>query len=84
MYTQLSPARLGYYRGMISNYTVTGMTCEHCVRAVTEEVGEIDGVRNVSVELEGSMSFESDAPVELEKVQEAVAEAGDYTVAPAT
>ena len=68
---------------MISNYTVTGMTCEHCVKAVTEEVGEIDGVSDVNVDLSGSMSFSSDAPVELSTVEAAVAEAGDYTVKPA-
>lgn len=33
-------------------YTVRGMTCGHCVASVTEEVGEIDGVQRVEVELE--------------------------------
>ena len=68
---------------MISNYTVTGMTCEHCVKAVIEEVGEIDGVSDVNVELSGAMSFSSDAPVDLSTVEAAVAEAGEYTVKPA-
>ena len=27
-----------------ATYTVTGMTCAHCVAAVTEEVGQLDGV----------------------------------------
>ncbi|GAA1712256.1 heavy-metal-associated domain-containing protein [Propioniferax innocua] len=68
---------------MISNYTVTGMTCEHCVKAVTEEVGEIEGVSDVKVELSGAMSFSSENPVDLSVVEAAVAEAGDYTVKPA-
>lgn len=68
---------------MISNYTVSGMTCEHCVKAVTEEVGEIDGVSDVTVELAGAMAVTSDAPVDLGAIEAAVAEAGDYTVAPA-
>ena len=32
-------------------YVVTGMTCEHCVNAVTEEVGRVDGVQAVDVDL---------------------------------
>ena len=34
-----------------STYSVTGMTCEHCVAAVTEEVGRLDGVQSVHVDL---------------------------------
>ncbi|MEJ7705424.1 MAG: heavy-metal-associated domain-containing protein [Geodermatophilaceae bacterium] len=34
-----------------SAYTVTGMTCEHCVNAVTEEVTQIPGVQAVDVDL---------------------------------
>ena len=32
-----------------STYTVTGMTCGHCVASVREEIGEIPGVNNVDV-----------------------------------
>ncbi len=32
-------------------YTVEGMTCEHCVRSVTEEVGAVEGVAGVDVDL---------------------------------
>ena len=32
-------------------YTVVGMTCEHCVRAVREEVLDVDGVDAVDVDL---------------------------------
>ncbi len=34
-----------------TTYRVSGMTCEHCVRAVTEEIGDLDGVTAVSVDL---------------------------------
>ncbi|KAJ1684293.1 hypothetical protein LUZ63_020586 [Rhynchospora breviuscula] len=58
-------------------YTVTGMTCEHCVASVSEEVGEIDGVSDVRVDLgSGALSFATDAPVGREMVDEAVREAG--------
>jgi copper chaperone CopZ len=33
------------------NYTVTGMTCAHCVASVTEEVQEVAGVEGVDVDL---------------------------------
>ncbi|HHT12322.1 MAG TPA: heavy-metal-associated domain-containing protein [Propionibacterium sp.] len=66
---------------MITNYTVSGMTCGNCVNHVTEEVSEIDGVQNVNVVLEGgAMSVESDERIPFDAIIEAVKEAGDYTV----
>lgn len=58
-------------------YTVTGMTCEHCVRSVTEEITDLDGVRDVRVELTtGRVTVTSDHPVPAEAVRAAVTEAG--------
>ena len=34
-----------------STYAVDGMTCQHCVAAVTEEVTKLDGVESVDVDL---------------------------------
>jgi copper chaperone CopZ len=34
-----------------TTYSVTGMTCEHCVRAVTDELSEVEGVTDVAVAL---------------------------------
>lgn len=60
-----------------NTYTVTGMTCEHCVRAVTAELTGLPGVRDVRVELPtGTVSVASDAPVPIEDVRAAVDEAG--------
>ena len=60
-----------------STYTVVGMTCEHCVRAVTEEVGALEGVTGVEVDLaSGLVTVSSITPVEDAVVAEAVAEAG--------
>ncbi|MFD4369241.1 heavy-metal-associated domain-containing protein [Rhodococcus sp. NPDC058521] len=57
--------------------TVTGMTCQHCVSSVKEEVGEIAGVTSVNVDLEsGRVDIESEAPLEKSAVSEAVQEAG--------
>ena len=65
---------------MITNYTVTGMTCGNCVAHVTEEVSEVEGVKNVNVQLEGTMSVESDERIPFDFIVEAVREAGDYSV----
>jgi copper chaperone len=60
-----------------STYAVTGMTCEHCVRAVTEEVRRIEGVADVMVDLPtGALTISSSQPVEEAAVAEAVEEAG--------
>lgn len=60
-----------------SNYTVTGMTCGHCVTSVREEIGEIAGVRDVAVELStGLVTVTSDGPIEPADVRAAVEEAG--------
>ncbi len=59
------------------SYTVTGMTCGHCVASVTEEVSEIPGVGDVQVDLEsGSLTFDADASVTRAAVAAAVEEAG--------
>lgn len=61
-------------------FTVTGMTCGHCVNSVTEEVSEVAGVTGVEVVLEtGTVTVTSDAPVDEDAVKAAVAAAG-YTV----
>lgn len=57
--------------------TVTGMTCEHCVRAVREELTKLDGVQAVDVDLaSGRVTLHSDAPLAAAAVAAAVDEAG--------
>ncbi|PXY27362.1 heavy-metal-associated domain-containing protein [Prauserella muralis] len=60
-----------------TTYTVTGMTCEHCVRSVTEEVGAIEGVTDVAVDLPtGKVTVTSTREIGAEHVRAAVEEAG--------
>ena len=60
-----------------ATYTVTGMTCEHCVASVTEEIGEIAGVSAVDVELaSGAVTVTSAEPLDRRAVRAAVEEAG--------
>ena len=58
-------------------WTVTGMTCGHCVASVTEEVQEVPGVQDVDVVLEtGQVRVTSAAPVDEAAIRAAVEEAG--------
>lgn len=60
-----------------NTYTVAGMTCEHCVRAVTGELSKIDGVEGVDIDLAtGRVDVRSDQPLEEATVAAAVDEAG--------
>ncbi|MBZ5734774.1 heavy-metal-associated domain-containing protein [Nocardioides sp. TRM66260-LWL] len=60
-----------------STWTVTGMTCGHCVASVTEELTELPGVEAVDVTLEtGAVVVTSSEPLERGQVEAAVAEAG--------
>ncbi|GII91591.1 heavy-metal-associated domain-containing protein [Sinosporangium siamense] len=64
-----------------TTYTVTGMTCGHCVSSVKEEVGEVAGVTGVEVDLAtGLLTVRSDDPVESGHIVAAVKAAG-YDVA---
>jgi copper ion binding protein len=64
-----------------ATYTVVGMTCGHCVDAVTEEVSQIPGVTAVDVDLaSGGLTVRGEAPVHESAVRAAVEEAG-YEVA---
>lgn len=60
-----------------TTYTVTGMSCDHCVRAVTTEVGRLPGVTRVEVDLaRGRVTVTSDQPLAEDAVRAAVDEAG--------
>jgi copper chaperone CopZ len=60
-----------------TTYTVSGMTCEHCVAAVTSEVGQVAGVGDVAVDLgTGLVRITSEGPVDDAAVRAAVEEAG--------
>ena len=63
-----------------SEYGVTGMTCEHCVAAVTEELTTLTGVQEVTIGLNvggtSNVRVVSDSPLAESAVREAVDEAG--------
>ena len=65
-----------------TDYTVRGMTCDHCAGSVTAEITKIPGVTGVKVDVPtGRVTVESDRAVADEAVTEAVEEAGYEVVA---
>jgi copper chaperone len=70
-----------------TTYDVTGLTCEHCVRAVTSELGGLPGVQDVRVELvpggSSRVTVTSGGPLPAPAVTAALDEAGGYLLAPA-
>jgi len=64
-----------------TTYAAVGMTCGHCVNAVTEQVSRLPGVTGVDVDLaSGGVTVTSEAPVDESALRAAVEEAG-YEVA---
>jgi len=63
-----------------ATYEIAGMTCGHCVTAVTDELTALPGVDNVRVDLNAggisTATVASKAPLELDTVSAAVEEAG--------
>ncbi|HYO03288.1 MAG TPA: cation transporter [Mycobacterium sp.] len=63
-------------------YAVTGMTCSHCVAAVSEELYALPGVTKVNVDLVAggisTVTVSADTPLTPDQVAAALDEAGDY------
>jgi copper chaperone len=67
--------------GFMKTIKITGMTCNHCVMAVTKTLSGIDGVKNVKVDLKsGEATFDEAKPVDMKVVKERIQKAG-YEVA---
>ena len=56
---------------------IEGMSCQHCVMAVTKALESIPGVKNLKVDLaKGEASFENSQNAAREEIRKAVEEAG--------
>ncbi len=56
---------------------IKGMTCNHCVMAVTKALEKIDGVKNVKVDLaKAEATFDEVKPVDMEVIKERIRKAG--------
>lgn len=66
----------------MTTVAIKGMTCQHCVMAVTKTLKEIEGVEDVSVDLgKAQASFNESKPVDKELVKERIKKAGYEVVA---
>jgi copper chaperone len=62
---------------MTTTLKVKGMSCNHCVMAVTMALNEVEGLSNVNVNLqEGSASFDSKEPVNMQEIVKKIEKAG--------
>jgi copper chaperone len=60
---------------------IKGMSCQHCVMAVTKALKEIEGLQDVAVDLEkGEATFTETKPVDMNLIKDKVKKAG-YEVA---
>jgi copper ion binding protein len=60
-----------------ATYAIKGMTCDHCVSAVSAELGQLPGVSAVRVDLAaGTAMVTSEQPLAAAAVRDAVDEAG--------
>lgn len=65
----------------MKNIKIKGMSCQHCVMAVTKALSALEGVKNVQVDLKtGVATYDEVTPVDAKAVAEAVKKAG-YDVA---
>ncbi|MEN6468881.1 MAG: heavy-metal-associated domain-containing protein [Smithella sp.] len=61
----------------MKNIKIKGMSCQHCVMAVTKALGALDGIKNVQVDLKtGVATYEEVKPVDAQVVAQAVKKAG--------
>jgi copper chaperone len=62
---------------MATTLKVKGMSCQHCVMSVTKALGQLDGIRNVQVDLaKGEVRFENTKEVASNWIEKAISDAG--------
>lgn len=62
---------------MASILKVKGMSCQHCVMSVTKALGQLEGIKNVQVDLpKGEVRFDNTRAVASDRIEKAIADAG--------
>ncbi len=62
---------------MTSIIKVKGMSCQHCVMSVTKALGQLEGIKNVQVDLvKGEVRFDNSKEVALSRVEKVISDAG--------
>ena len=56
---------------------ITGMSCNHCVSSVTKTLSEIEGIKNVKVDLKnGQASYDEEISVSIDSIRSAISAIG--------
>jgi copper chaperone len=56
---------------------VKGMSCQHCVMSVTKALNQLDGIKNVEIDLaKGEVRFDNTKSVASDRIQKAITDAG--------
>lgn len=67
---------------MATIFKVKGMSCQHCVMSVTKALNQLEGIKNVQVDLaKGEVRFDNMKEVASDRIEKAIQEAG-YEVIP--
>ena len=67
---------------MASILKVKGMSCQHCVMSVTKALGQLEGIKNVQVDLaKGEVRFDNLKEIASNRIEKAISDAG-YQVIP--
>jgi copper ion binding protein len=62
---------------MASALKVKGMSCQHCVMSVTKALTQLEGIRNVQVDLaKGEVRFDNTKSITSDEIQKAITDAG--------
>ena len=62
---------------MTSVLKVKGMSCQHCVMSVTKALNQLDGIKNIQIDLaKGEVRFDNTKSVATDKIQKAITDAG--------
>jgi copper chaperone len=62
---------------MLSVLKVKGMSCQHCVMSVTKALNQLEGAKNVQVDLaKGEVRFDNTKAVALDRIEKVIQDAG--------
>ena len=61
---------------MATTLKVKGMSCQHCVMSVTKALGQLEGIKNVQVDLaEGAVRFDNSEEIASDRIEKAISDA---------
>jgi copper chaperone len=62
---------------MATTLNVKGMSCQHCVMSVTKALSQLEGIKNVQVDLaKGEVRFDNTKEVASNRIEKAISDAG--------